>query len=212
LIIPDSIIAQYNLLDLVLNGYILVEIIKCMCGLPHAGNLAYEQLITHLTKYIHDLCPHTLGLWKHDSRNVTFCLVVDDFGAKYVDEDDAKHFLYALHELYEFTTDWMEPLYTGLTLDCDYLEGTIDVSMPCFIGKALQRFKNHLSNRPQRPQPLPHARTHPKYGHHPQLTALHDESPPTKIEEITDTLIFYCHIINPTMLVSLGTISSTQTK
>jgi hypothetical protein len=38
--ILQSIIAQYNLLDLVHNGSVLVEISHCMCSLPQDGILA----------------------------------------------------------------------------------------------------------------------------------------------------------------------------
>jgi hypothetical protein len=117
--ITDSIITHYTLLYLVHNGYVWVEITKGLCGLPQADILAYEQLVTHLVKHGYTPCSHTTGLWKHESRDVIFCLVVDDFGVHYVDEDDAKHLLNTLRELYEVATDWMGSLYLGFTLDWD---------------------------------------------------------------------------------------------
>jgi hypothetical protein len=49
--IPQSIIDQYHLLDLVHNGFVLVAISRGMYGLPQAGILAYNQLVTHLAQY-----------------------------------------------------------------------------------------------------------------------------------------------------------------
>jgi hypothetical protein len=96
----DSIIAQYKLLDLVHNGYVLVEIMKGMYGLPKVGILDYEQLVAHLVKHDYAPGPHTPGLWKRSTRDITFCLVVDDLGVKYTDKADVKHLLNALRELY----------------------------------------------------------------------------------------------------------------
>jgi hypothetical protein len=49
--IPDSIIAQYKLLGLVHNGYVLVDTMKGMYGLTQAGILTYDKLIAHLAKH-----------------------------------------------------------------------------------------------------------------------------------------------------------------
>jgi hypothetical protein len=40
--IHQSIIDQYHLLDLVHNGFVLVEISRGMYGLPQAGSLPYN--------------------------------------------------------------------------------------------------------------------------------------------------------------------------
>jgi hypothetical protein len=59
-------------------------------------------------------------MWKHTTRDVTFCLVVDDFGVKYTDKADATHLIDTLRYLYEVTADWMGSLYMGPNLDWDY--------------------------------------------------------------------------------------------
>jgi len=38
-------------------------------------------------------CPITPGLWKHTIRPIQFCLVVDDFGIKYTNQEDANHLI-----------------------------------------------------------------------------------------------------------------------
>jgi hypothetical protein len=88
---PSSIIDQYHILDLVHHGFVLVEINRGMYGLPQAGILAYNQIVARLIKHGYAPCAHTTGLWTHDTRNVTFCLIVDDFGIKYINRCDAEH-------------------------------------------------------------------------------------------------------------------------
>ena len=43
------------------------------------------------------------GLWFHEWRPIQFSLVVDDFGVKYVGEENAKHLVNALVEHYEIS-------------------------------------------------------------------------------------------------------------
>eukprot|EP00978_Attheya_sp_CCMP212_P006674 scaffold15489_cov53-Attheya_sp.AAC.2 len=59
---------------------------KGMYGLPQAGILflADKRLVKHLATYGYVKAPRTPGLFRHITRPVTFCLVVDDFAIKYV--------------------------------------------------------------------------------------------------------------------------------
>jgi len=82
-IIPKSIFEQYKLAGFVHNGAVYVEITKGMYGLPQAGRIANDRLTAFLAPYGYAPVPITPGLWKHASRDVTFSLVVDDFGVKY---------------------------------------------------------------------------------------------------------------------------------
>jgi hypothetical protein len=91
--VPQSIVDQYQLLDLVHNGFILVEISRGMYVLPQAGILSYNQLVTHLATHGYTPCAHTPGLWTHVTQDITFCLMVDDFGIKYMNRCDAYHLL-----------------------------------------------------------------------------------------------------------------------
>jgi hypothetical protein len=142
--IPQSIIDQYHLLDLVHNGFVLVTISRGMYGLPQAGILAYNQLMTHLAQYGYAPCTHTPGLWTHETRNVTFCLVVDDFCIKYTNRCDDEHHLTALQALYVVTTDWTGSLYLAMTIDWDYHNHTVDISMPGHVTNALDRFQHNV--------------------------------------------------------------------
>jgi hypothetical protein len=73
---------------------------------------------------------HTHGLWKHDTRRVSFSLVVDDFGVKYVGREHAEHLMACINKNYEIYSNWKGSAYCGLTLEWDYKNKTVDLSMP----------------------------------------------------------------------------------
>jgi hypothetical protein len=213
--IPDDIMTDYDLHDKVHNGAVYVEIRKGMYGLPQAGRIANDRLVQHLAKHGYHQAKHTHGLFTHETRDIAYSLVVDDFGVKYIDPADAQHLIDTLASLYEITTDWSGTKYLGLTLDWDYQARTLDISMPGYIEKALQRFAHPL---PPRPQHSPHAWTRPNYGAKTQYTDPVDDSAPmdssekTRLQEVIGTLLYYARAIDSSMLVSLGTLAAAQTK
>ena len=134
--IPEDIIQQYNLLDLVdADGYVYIRINKGMYGLKQAAILEYTKLISILKPFGYHPIPHTVGMWQHKTRNTKFCLCVDDFGIKYTCIHDAQHLLNALTSAYTISTDWTGKNYCGLTLDWDYTGRTVDISIPNYIHK-----------------------------------------------------------------------------
>jgi len=133
-LIPAEIIKQYNLNELIEpDGFVYIEIRKGMYGLPQAGIIAHNQLKEHLAPFGYAPCRHTPGLWKHATRNIMFCLVVDDFGIKYVNKDDANHLFDALRQKYTSSIDWEGKLFCGITLTWNYQQRTCDLSMPGYI-------------------------------------------------------------------------------
>ena len=82
---------------------------------------------------------HTPGLFTRNTRLINFCLVVDDFGVKYGFKEHADHLDKPLQELYTITTDWEGGLYCGLTLTWDYINRTVDMSMPGYMDRTLTR-------------------------------------------------------------------------
>ena len=69
---------------------------KAVYGLPQAGILANKQLRKKMAPHGYYEVAHTPGLWRHVTRPVQFTLVVDDFGVKYVGEENAKHLIQAI--------------------------------------------------------------------------------------------------------------------
>ena len=80
------------------------------------------------------------GLWTHKLRNTIFALCVDDFGIKYFSKDNADHLIKTLKPHYDITINHDGQNYCRLTLDWNYAEGYVDVSMPGYIVRALQNF------------------------------------------------------------------------
>ena len=82
LMLTEAIIKQYNLRPTFNNGYVYLEIRRCMYGLPQAGRLANDQLVAFLEPHGYKTCPLTPGLRQHTTRDLVFTLVVDDFGVR----------------------------------------------------------------------------------------------------------------------------------
>mmetsp|Transcript_18995 Transcript_18995/g.31769 ORF Transcript_18995/g.31769 Transcript_18995/m.31769 type:complete len:1018 (-) Transcript_18995:914-3967(-) len=68
-----------------------VEITGGMYGLPQAGKIAQRKLLQHLATKGYHPAPNTPCLIRHETRDITFALVVDDFGIKYTKDEDADH-------------------------------------------------------------------------------------------------------------------------
>ena len=84
-LIPDEIIEEYKLLEKVDDkGFVYMEIRRSMYGLKQAGKLSNDLLVQRLAKHGYHPSKITDGYWKHDTRPISFTLVVDDFDVKYV--------------------------------------------------------------------------------------------------------------------------------
>ena len=79
-VIPKTIMELYNLQPLVHNGKVYVEIQKGMYGLKEARAIANQKLVPILAKADYHQSKHTPGLLKHATKDICFCLLVDDFG------------------------------------------------------------------------------------------------------------------------------------
>lgn len=214
--IPDKMMKLYNLEPLIHNGGVYVEIRKGMYGLPAAGRIASDKLIPILNAAGFHQSDQTPGLFKHATRPIAFCLCVDDFLVKYVGKEHADFFLTTLRQAhYKITVDWEAKEYCGLKLLWDYDNGTVDISMPGYVEKALQRFQHPT---PDKPEDSPHEWTKPQYGVKTQMTKDPDTSPlltkegTTRLQQVIGTLLYYGRAVDSTMLVALGTLASQQSK
>ncbi len=104
--IPDEVIDKYNLRDIAMpDRYVYIEVTKGMYGLPQAGLLANKLLEQRLNVHGYTQSKIIPGLWKHKDNDITFTLVVDNFGVKYVRKADAKHLSNVLKKNYQTTED-----------------------------------------------------------------------------------------------------------
>ena len=94
-----------------------LELRRAVWGLPQAGILANKRLKRKLAPFGYHECKNTLGLWYHETSSITFTLVVDNFGVKYIDKNDVDHLISSIKSNYELTVDWKGNLYCGITLD-----------------------------------------------------------------------------------------------
>ncbi len=74
--ISDQAMLDHQLDRLLYNNNVYFRIEKYMYGLPQAGRLSQLRLIQHLRKNGYIQSP---SLFRHLTRDVQFCLVVDDF-------------------------------------------------------------------------------------------------------------------------------------
>ena len=210
---PADVRAQYGIDKLIASdNYVYVRIRKGMYGLVQAATLAYKNLEKNLAPHGYFPCPNTTGLWKHVSRRTTFCLCVDDFGIKYFSKDDAEHLLNSLRSSYKISVDWEGKNYCGLTLDWNYEQGYVDISMPGYIEKVRSKLGHP---HPRFPQHAPHRWTQPSYGAKVQMAPV-DDSPlldkngKTKVQRCTGCMLYYARTVDSSMLPAINEISSQQ--
>ena len=213
--IPQAARDHYNLDSIVDNdGYIYVRIDGGMYGLKQVGRIANVALVEQLcTKDFYE-CTHTPGLFRHSTRDIFFCLIVDDFCVSYADKADVQFLVDCLEEKYQLTLDWDATIFSGITLDWDYKARTCKLSMPGYIEKALQRFEHPP---PKRPEDSPFPWSRPVYGAETQLTPLPDDSALAgpdankRLQTVLGTLLYYARAVDDTMLMSINTLSTQQT-
>jgi hypothetical protein len=111
---PDEVIEHYNLRELATtDGYVYCEVTKGMYGLPQM--IAQKLLEKRLGKHGYYRSKIVNELWKHKTRSICFCLVVNDFVVKYVNRVDADHLINTIRKYYLMTVDKDAMKYIGLT-------------------------------------------------------------------------------------------------
>jgi hypothetical protein len=214
-LIPDEIKEEYNVDQFVdEDGYVYVEITGAIYGLSQSGYLAHEDLKKNLAEFGYAPAKRTHGLWFHKTRNISFTLVVDDFGVKYVDKADALHLINALETHYPLKIDWTGSKYIGIDLTWDYENGTVVLSMKDYVKKALKQFMHETAPKhfdgPTKYIP-------PEYGKKVQYEK-HDTSAPLDkkgikfIQEVCGKFLYTARAVDNTMLHALNELCIAATK
>jgi hypothetical protein len=185
-----------------------------MYGLPQEGILANELLQRNLAKDGYRPTTHTHGLWTHDTRPIPFSLEVDDFGVKYVGREHAEHFLMTcIKKKYNISSYWNGTAYCGLTLDWDYKNRTVDLSMRWYIKAALHKYQHPA---PSSPEHAPHTWNQPIYDAKTQFVNETEPNPALsdkqvyKLQKLTGKLLYYARAIDPTLIMSINVLASEQ--
>jgi hypothetical protein len=111
--------------------------------------------------------------------------------------------------------DWDGDLYCGIRLKWNYKACTLDISMPGYILKQLQKYK-HAS--PSQPQHCPYAPQPKQFGSKAQQPLPPDVWPPLSnadikhVQRIIGSFLYYVRAVDLTVLMALSTIASKQTK
>jgi hypothetical protein len=132
-----------------LNGFVYLEMSHAVWDLPQAGILANKLLHKHFLLHGYYKCADTPGLWKHETRPISFMLVVDNFGIKYDGQEQVYHFISCIKQHYKLTKVWIGGLYCKIKLNWDYTLQTIDILMPGYIKILRQKYKHCMPTKPQ---------------------------------------------------------------
>jgi len=128
--LPKEIINEYKLQEKVnRQGMVCIKVTKGMYGLPQAGLLANNLLEQRLNKHGYFQSKLVPRLWKHTTRAISFTLVLDNFGVKYVRKEHAEHLMTVLQEHYQIKADWT----IGIHLAWDYKKGRVHLYMPGYV-------------------------------------------------------------------------------
>eukprot|EP00536_Pseudo-nitzschia_multiseries_P009617 jgi/Psemu1/23703/gm1.23703_g len=114
------------------HGYVYAKIKKAWYGLKQLGKIAHDDLVAHLaTKGYHN-APRTEGLFLHNQQDISFTLIVDDFGIKYTKQEDV---------------DWEGKQYIGIHLKWDYVTRGAIASMDGYVEQTLKEFEYERSKQ-----------------------------------------------------------------
>ena len=214
-LIPKEFAAAYNLSELATpDGYVYARVNKAWYGLKQAGKIAHDDLVERLAEAGYQKTGLVEGYFKHETRNIDFTLVVDDFLIKYVNDDDLQHLREAVGKYYKFKVDLEAKQYVGINLKWNYKDGTVRLSMDGYVEQALRELEYA---DPGRPCYAPSRYTFPKYGAMVQYVTI-DESAPLGLKQIryiqraVGKLLYYARAVDPTMLHAINDISLSASK
>jgi hypothetical protein len=177
---PEEVIKEYNLHQYATpDGWVYIKVSRGMYGLPQAGSLCHNLLEQRLNKERYFQCQIVPALWKHNIKPIQCVLVVNNFGIKYLKNEDLDHLIQMLEKHYNVSVDLEGKEFVKIQLDWDYENRKVRLSMVPYLQKALQQFDNIV---PSKRQDLPYPYTEPKYGAKQQFTE-YDTSAPVGNDE-----------------------------
>jgi hypothetical protein len=104
---PDDMIEEYNIRNKVdSNRDVHCKVRRGVYGLPQVGIIAQDLLEERLLKAGYKRSKITPGYWTHQLQLISFTLVVDDFGIKYIGKEHIQHLINTLKENYDIEEDW----------------------------------------------------------------------------------------------------------
>ena len=148
-LIPADIIATYNLKALATkNGFVYARVNKAWYGLKQAGKIAHDDLVARLASAGYQKAPLLEGYFAHETRDISFTLVVDDFLIKYTKDEDLEHLNDAIRRDYKFKVNEEAKQYVGIHLNWDYENRTVRLSMDGYVEQALLELEHEPATTP----------------------------------------------------------------
>ena len=99
-------------------------------------------------------------------------------------------------------------LFCDITIKLDHRNRTVDLSMPVYITKTLQRLIHPIPKKPEHQQP--------QYGSKVQLvdprvkTPLLQPDDITKLQEIIGAVLYYARAVDGTLMATLNELASAK--
>ena len=188
-----------------------------MYGLKQAAILAYTQLCTRLKQAGYKAILGSAGMFEHETRKTKFCLCVDDFGIKYYSQVDLDHLLSSLGRHYQYSLDMTGSDFCGLHYKWNYNAQFVDVSLPSYAQKALQRLRHKPKNQPQY---SPHQHiliqyTQNKtrqYATQDDRSALLSRKETKWVQSVIGSFLYYCRALDSTITTNLNDLARQQSK
>ncbi len=213
--IPNKFIDEYKRTGLDPDGWIYFKIRQGCYGLSQAGILANGLLCSHLeAKGFYEVAS-TPCLWRHKWRPIQFCLIVNNFGVKYV---GLEHFNYLLGILKKFNGvqyNMAGNKFAGMDIEWNYAACHCHISMSGYISMLLLKFKHP---HPAKPWLSPYKCRPIAYGAKSHITPdpdsleLLDASCKCHVQKIVGSLLYYAKVVNNKLLVALSAIAASQSK
>ena len=120
-LIPEAFIKAYSLDKLATaNGFVYARVKKAWYGLKQARKIAHDDLVKRLSEAGYKKAALVEGYFRHETRDIDFTLVVDDFLIKYHKKEDLEHLQEAIGKYYKLKVDLEAKQYVGINLRWDY--------------------------------------------------------------------------------------------
>lgn len=188
------------------NKWIYFAVQRTIYGLPQAGKIAQDKLVTVLQTggYTETRTP---GLFRHTQRSTTFVLIVDDFGIKYKTQDDLDHLMATLRKAYTISIDATGSQILGYTIQRDRIARTLTLSMPEAIPRIIAKYRPTWEHENIRGAQSPGIYAAPIFGTTPTTPESDNEPTPLSPDEIHEIQ----RVLGSCQYIALSIMPSIQT-
>jgi hypothetical protein len=117
----------------------------------------------------------------------------------------------SIKKKYDISSDWTGSAYCSLKINWDYINGTVDLSMPGYTKAALHKYQ-YLA--PTITEHAPHQWNPPIYGAKTQYVEDTQDIPVLSPKEATDlhqlgfTLLYYARTVEPTLIMPVNVLAT----